>query len=211
MVLLGRAGRRQRFGTQTTESSEVRQHLPAYAPAQQAMQSVETVSEANEAEAKVRMYDTIDGTWTGPLNQRAVETFHLRKVVYACSVCQWTSIWEGQFQEHVKTARMQYKMHSKAELLPSPTENGLAFRCTGCSSAFSMPGRVQLHIEGILRQTAGHEGAQSVMARRFALEAPVTPAKTQAVVAVASQLERTVVPQKRRGRHRRHRGGAHGN
>ena len=110
MVLLGRAGRRQRFGTPPTESSEVREHLPAYAPARQAMQSTETVSEANEAEAKVRMYDMIDHTWTMPLNQRAAETFHLRKVVYSCSACTWASIWENDFSAHIQQVILQRKL-----------------------------------------------------------------------------------------------------
>lgn len=207
------SGRRQNRAVSVGDT-EIQKDISAYAPAAQAMQAVEVVKEASEAEAKVQLYDMIDHTWTRPLNQRAAETFHLRKVVYTCSACQWTSTWEPQFKEHLKQVQSQRRMHAKADMLPSPTPNGLAYLCTGCSSAFSVPARVQMHVDSVMRQTAGHENATLVLARRFALEAPVTTmngASPLRVVAVASQSERTVVPHKRSGRHRRHHRSAHGN
>lgn len=196
---------RHRFSRRTPQPSEdgLTPKLAGYGPAAQAMSAVETVQEANEAEAKVKLYDMVDHTWTAPISEFFARSFHLQKVVYVCSGCRWSSTWPNQFEPHKKQARMDYNLHTKAEVVSASTVNGTAFRCTGCNSSFQFPARAQMHIESVKRQNGGHDKATLILSRRFALEPPVTPVASAASVAVASQSERVEGPRKRKRRHHR--------
>ena len=211
-MVLSRRRHRQGFQVQGSAPPKVLSQLSAYAPAQAALGVVERIQEADEAEVRVRMYDQIDHTWTQPIVEDQVQNFHLRKVVYLCSDCPWNSAWPEQFGAHVKQAKLQWQMHMKAEVMPVITNYGSASRCTGCNSTFQFVQRAQMHVDA-MRQTGGaHEGATLSLSRRFGLEPSVSPVQSRSVPTLAqSASERTEVPHKRKRRHHRHAGRAHGN
>ena len=170
-----------------------------------------SVRRTGDEEAKVQLFDRIDGTWTSFLSEERANAWYIRKMTYVCSVCKWTSAWERDFKSHVTSAAATYRTHKDAEVTPVVTGVGPGYRCSGCSSTFSFAGRAQRHIDAIHSQGGGHEGAELLLVRRFSLEPSVPLVAVQAASGpVTSQVERSVAPRRRRRRRNRNRG-THGN
>ncbi len=168
--------------------------------------------EADDQEAKVRLYDRVDGTWTLPLSEEKAHEMYLKVVVYKCSACNWTSIWDNELDAHVATEKAIVGSHERATVEPVSTGAGPGFRCTACGTTKVTDGRARLHIRSrITQEGISHENVQLLLVRRFALEESAIDIETASISGpVASQVLRSEEPRPRRRRHRRSRS-RHGN
>jgi hypothetical protein len=142
----------------------------------------------------------VDGTWTGGIEQGIAMAHYLRKVVFKCTACMFTDIYEGRVADHIKGVAERYRQHLKAGLEPvfgkEPSK-----QCMGCNQVFlTRKNSADKHLEQMVAEGPAHKGAQETIMRRFSL-APSTPV-ANSTGPVDIQVERSG---RKRSRHRKRR------
>lgn len=137
-----------------------------------AVESEQTIYKATrEGPNKIRVYDVIDRTWTGPVAPNLAYQNYLRKVVFKCSACNFTTARKNQIEQHVRAVFTAHQTHTNATL-STKAEGGYTLQeCSGCGGRFSI-GRMagEKHLELIRTAPPAHVGAEELMVKRFALE-----------------------------------------
>ncbi len=117
--------------------------------------------------SKVSLWDLVDETWTNPLERSVAMDHYLAKVVYRCSGCKETSLYEGDIKQHLVQLKMNHESHSEAELERGLAGNGeMSVICTGCGAPLSMrKNQGQKHIDRINETYQAHvkEGTIDVL------------------------------------------------
>jgi len=170
-------------------------------------------SEAN----KIKLWDLVDHTWTGPLEKGVAMEHYLAKVVFKCSGCTETALYEGHIEQHLVQLKSGYESHRDAELHQGIGEGGrVNLTCTGCGAPLSMrKNQGNKHIERICNDYDAHIKAGTidvVLTHRYATSPSVSMPQevTNSVVIGDKQPEVDRVnrsvddrPRKRRRRKRR--------
>ena len=117
-------------------------------------------SEAN----KIQLWDLFDQTWTSTLEKGMAMEHYLAKVVFKCSGCTETSLYEGHIEQHLAQLKSGYESHRDAELHQGIGEGGqINFICTGCGTPMSMrKNQGTKHIERICSDYDAHVKAGTI-------------------------------------------------
>ena len=151
---------------------------------------------------KIQLWDVIDNTWTAPLERDTAMNHYLRKLVYTCSVCTETSLFEDDIKRHIAQVKTAYEMCADAELVRGIGEHGQpSFTCSGCGAPMSMrKNQGQRHIDGIKNRYDAHMEAGDVeilLTHRYTTS-PSVSMPQQSVATIHFGGEKTVVQQKSR-------------
>lgn len=116
---------------------------------------------------KIRIWDQVDETWTSLFERSTAMDHYLAKVLFKCSGCTQTSLFEGGIEKHLTQLKMSHELHVEAELERGLAENGqMAVMCSGCSAPLSMrKNQGQKHIDRINETYQAHvkEGTIDVL------------------------------------------------
>jgi hypothetical protein len=185
-----------------------------------------------EEARRSRVWDTVDQAWSKPLLEGDVFGLYLRKVVYKCSVCDFTSSRTSDVLSHTNRVMGQGELHIDAELEPFEGANRTrGLHCTGCDTDFlSRAGQGRKHLNKVQVDFESHAGQVEELAiMRFTLSPSEPPILKRVVVREgllvlprnepdedkggpdSAQVVRSIAPpnRKRRRRHKSRRG--HGN
>ena len=151
---------------------------------------------------KIQLWDVIDNTWTAPLERDTAMNHYLRKLVYTCSVCTETSLFEDDIKRHIAQVKTAYEMCADAELIRGIGEHGQpSFTCSGCGAPMSMrKNQGQRHIDGIKNRYDAHIEAGDVeilLTHRYTTS-PSVSMPQQTVTTIHFGGEKTVVQQESR-------------
>ncbi len=177
---------------------------------------------------KIKLFDTIDQTWTEPIDTAHATTKYLSKVVGKCSACDYVTGAEiepirqlAMVRAHLNSVVEQAESHVKAEVLPGTYNGNPAHICTGCDLPFkNNKGQGRKHLLAMQSLLLAHQYAEAQLIRRYALEPsapvvlrtePVTvpgmavPEVSQ-VVQVPAERDQSSPQRRPRRRHRRRSG-----
>ena len=89
---------------------------------------------------------------------------YLATVVFKCSCCTETSLYEGHIEQHLAQLKSGYESHRDAELHQGIGEGGqVNFTCTGCGTPMSMrKNQGTKHIERICSDYDAHVKAGTI-------------------------------------------------
>jgi hypothetical protein len=135
----------------------------------------------DNSEPTLRLWDCVDGSLSSPLPQSLALQHYLRKVVYKCSWCSFSSVFDGGVASHLAARRQQILNEEEPTVRTNDCQRQCATKAT-----------------------------DEVVMYRFSLESSeprVIATKRVLDGLEASQVERSQAPQKRKRRHRRHRRG----
>lgn len=151
----------------------------------------------------IRLWDMIDNAWTRPLPQALATSYYLRKVVFKCSACIFTTPYEKLVAPHIRGVMESADQHGSAEVIPTPPVPGYepGQQCSGCGAVFTArKNQGRRHLDTVLKMAPEHKGAKELLIRRFALGPPAVPP-----VAKATQEPVVHSGERREGKRRRHR------
>lgn len=153
----------------------------------------------------IPLWDVIDGAWTRPLPQGLATSYYLRKVVFKCSACIFTTPYEKLVTAHIRGVMESAGQHKGAEVTSTPPVSGHepGQQCSGCGTVFSArKGQGRRHLDTVLRMAPEHKGAKELLLKRFALGPPAVP-----LVVTNGATQEPVVHsgERREGKRRRHR------
>lgn len=160
-----------------------------------------------------RLWDCVEEAWTNPLPQHIVHDKksrsgrqqYLDKVLWKCSQCNFTSLYDAGVNQHVEFAGRQVEEHRGAEIRPSPTGEGRL--CTGCG--FTFRGRAtqaQCHLERILEMGRTHARVEGLLIRRYAVIASEPTVLSRVLILDGPEARVVEPPRKSRRRRRSKRG-----
>ena len=152
----------------------------------------------------VRLWDVIDNTWTRPFPAGLATSYYLRKVVFRCSACIFTTPYANLVEPHIRGVRQSAAEHNGAEVTPTLPMPGVepGQQCSGCGAVFTArKGQGHKHLQAALNAAPKHDGAKELLLRRFALGQPTVPL----VVSETSQEPVVHSGERREGKRRRHR------
>ena len=156
---------------------------------------------------RIRVYDVIDGTWMGPIDAGFAYQDYLRKVVFKCSCCNFTTSREHQVAEHVSLVFTTADVHRDATL-EMHVEGGESWQqCSGCGHKFRTAKRAGgKHLEMVQAAPAAHKGAEELLMKRFAL-GPSEPTILGRTPVPTGEVSGEMEPEAKvsRSSHRRHR------
>ena len=135
----------------------------------------------DNGEPTLRLWDCVDGSLSSPLPESLALKHYLRKVVYKCSWCSFSSVFDDGVANHLQTRRRQIQNWEEQTVRSNDCQGQCATRAT-----------------------------DEVVMYRFSLESSeprVIATKRVLDGLEASQVERSLGPQKRKRRRRRHRSG----
>lgn len=148
---------------------------------------------------KIALYDRTNGTWTQPLPAKFVHDYYLRKVVYRCSSCSFTTSSDGGVETHATRSVEISQGHRGAKLTRQMVGTEPVQACDGCGLTFNTrrrPMQAEKHLESVAQMGKLHQGGtQAIPMMKFAL-APSEPPTVSAFVdtiaggPVTSQVER---------------------
>ena len=120
-----------------------------------------------DGQKAVSIWDCIEGGWSGPFDPQQTYEKYLRKVVFKCSLCNFSSIKEGDVKAHVAQARASAEQHKGVS---QTFQAGDSSVCPGCGETFSARKmQVRVHISNS-QKNAHSEAAQEQIVRRYNLE-----------------------------------------
>jgi hypothetical protein len=157
----------------------------------------------------IRLWDVVNGTQTSPFDPQHVYNHYLRKVVFKCSACNYTSTKADLVPGHIRETVKALSGHQGVSVTDFMGPNGLTKICDGCGEQFtSHPMNVYKHIDNVIKAGPLHVGATELVINRFSLTPPVLAEAPTPVVASddqeteTRQLERSQEPRRRRHRNR---------
>ena len=116
---------------------------------------------------KISLWDQVDETWTSPFERSVAMEHYLAKVLYRCSGCKETSLYEGGIETHLTQLKTNHESHAEAQLERGVGESGqMSVTCTGCGAPLSMrKNQGQKHIDRIKDSYQAHakEGSIDVL------------------------------------------------
>ena len=116
---------------------------------------------------KISLWDQVDETWTSPFERAVAMDHYLAKVLYRCSGCKETSLYEGGIETHLTQLKTNRESHAEAQLERGLGEGGqTSLTCTGCGAPLSMrKNQGQKHIDRIKDSYQAHvkEGSIDVL------------------------------------------------
>lgn len=145
-------------------------------------QSDTIVRMVDSGEPTVQLWDCVDGSLSSPFPQSLAYAHYLRKVVYKCSECKYSSAFDGGVASHVGARRRQIQ----AGETPTVRSND----CQGACATSAID-------EVVMYRFSLESSEPRVISRRRILEG----------LGEASQVERSLTAPKRRRRRRRHKKG----
>ena len=193
--------------------SDIPVDSPAYAVAKRRVgnDSDQLIGVYVDGQKAIRIWDCIEGGWSGPFDPQQVYEKYLRKVVFKCSLCNFSSIKEGDVKAHAVQARATAEQHRGVGKVLQSGESSV---CPGCGFTFSARKlQLQAHIANSQKNTHQEE-VQEQIVRRYSLEEqsePVMLGVTSVAGPVASQVAWSPAPIPTGGRRRRRRRRARGN
>lgn len=130
----------------------------------------------------VPLWDLIDNSWAAPVPRESVH-LRIRKVVFQCLDCTYTSLWEKDVRAHANQVREQSESHSEAEVaIATDGTHGAYFYCDSCPTKNSSRSGVVEHIAMWREKVGTHQAGGSKCVLRFALQPPVEVKPAQAVI-----------------------------
>ena len=125
---------------------------------------------ARDAGQAEKLLDVIDQMWTKPLPSYMVRR-QLQKVVFACSVCTFTSAFPNHVPSHTRQILEQGEAHKQAKALDIRIGDTLALQCSACEVKSSREMDIRRHISLALQISTRHKnGAAEQLIKRFTLE-----------------------------------------
>ena len=116
---------------------------------------------------KIKLWDQVDKTWTSPLERAIAMDHYLAKVLFKCSGCTHTSLYEGGIEKHLMQLKTSHESHADAELERGLADGvGMAVICSGCGAPLSMrKNQGNQHIDRIKETYQAHvkEGTIDVL------------------------------------------------
>ena len=168
---------------------------------------------------KISLWDQVDETWTSPFERAVAMEHYLAKVLYRCSGCTETSLYEGDIEKHLTQLKTSRESHAEAQLERGLGEGGqMSLTCTGCGAPLSMrKNQGQKHIDRIKNDYQAHvkEGSIDVLLMHRYTTSPSVSMPSQVMNTITfgdrepevHQVNRSedVRPARRRRRNRRRR------
>ena len=168
---------------------------------------------------KISLWDQVDETWTSPFERAVAMEHYLAKVLYRCSGCKETSLYEGGIETHLTQLKTNRESHAEAQLERGLGEGGqTSLTCTGCGAPLSMrKNQGQKHIDRIKNDYQAHvkEGSIDVLLMHRYTTSPSVSMPSQVMNTITfgdrepevHQVNRSedVRPARRRRRNRRRR------
>jgi hypothetical protein len=158
----------------------------------------------------IRMWDNVDQDWTNPVPREWANQYWLTLLVYRCSDCTFTTVYEGGVLSHVEQIRSSAKAHDKSKPVTFSNDRGTGLQCTGCGSTYRTMGKYESHLvryRGVL-EGDNHVAATEELIQRFTLRPESGNGRKPEPLPVTSQVlrsQRRATGRRRRGR--RGRGG----
>ena len=114
--------------------------------------------------------DCVDGTLLR-VGEPAAVTRYLRKLIWRCSACTFTTIVDRQVEQHIAGEMMRTKSHARARMKQVEVNgHGLCRRCTGCGTTFSLSiGDGEAHLASARKTAEMHRDAKGIFMRRYAM------------------------------------------
>lgn len=171
--------------------------------------------DASVQAGKTKLWDVIDEKQTSAFPDFQVAPYYLKKVVFRCSACTYTSAFEEYIKAHADNTRLRAKDHVEAKVLMGQRADNLAYEeCSACGTRYERGRyRLQKHIDQVVDLGVPHQGrVSSQLVRRYTIEpsAPVilferVVAEPVSVNGHAPQVSGPEASQVERRLHRRHR------
>jgi hypothetical protein len=155
----------------------------------------------------IRLWDAVDGSQTSLFDPKHAYEHYLRKVVFKCSACNYTSMKEGLVIGHIRASVEDAKAHRGTEVQDFLGGQYPSKVCGGCGTNFvSRPQNAYKHLKQAIQAGPLHEGATELVIKRFSLTPPVLAEAPTPVAASDDQGTETRQPERSQGpRRRRHR------
>ena len=135
------------------------------------------VREEIEPQSAQRLWDNVDGGWTGPLATAAV-SIYIRKVVYKCTGCHEASQHPGQVSDHITSVRLTGERHRRARIKVELRGQEPVQMCSACGAMFSPRKNAGYkHLENIKILAPAHKEAREERILRFSLGPPSAKAE----------------------------------
>lgn len=146
---------------------------------------------------KLRIWDNVREGWSPPLERNLVFEHYLRKVVFKCTGCLDTSVFEGGIQKHISAALQSAEDHEKASL---KLHDDGSQTCSGCGVQFqARKQQGPKHLER-MQGLWPHKNATEIIMKQFSLEPSVFVSE---VKASGTEPEVNTVERRPRGRKRK--------
>ena len=119
----------------------------------------------------ISIWNNVDGTWTKPIDQKTVYQIYIRKLVYICSLKDYSST-EPNIDNHIESLKRSTDLHVGATLEREIGGTGVSVdRCSGCGETFQIAkGQSRQHLakyDG--RVLSDHSGARQQEIVMFSL------------------------------------------
>jgi len=151
---------------------------------------------------KVSLWDQVDETWTSPFERSVAMEHYLAKVLYRCSGCKETSLYENDIERHLTQLKSSREAHVDAELQSNLGEGGqMGITCTGCGAPLSMrKNQGQRHLDRINDdyRTHAEEGSIDVLLMHRYTTSPSVSMPSQTVNTFVFKGKEPVVNQENR-------------
>jgi hypothetical protein len=168
---------------------------------------------------KISLWDQVDEIWSSPFERAVAMEHYLAKVLYKCSGCKETSLYEGDIEMHLTQLKVNRESHAEAQLERGLGEGGqTSLTCTGCGAPLSMrKNQGQKHIDRMKNDYQAHakEGSIDVLLMHRYTTSPSVSMPSQVMNTITfgdrepevHQVNRSedVRPARRRRRNRRRR------
>lgn len=146
---------------------------------------------------RLRVWDTIGGRWLPrQLREEDIHLLYLRKAVYKCSACSFTSARRGDVEAHANGTIEQTELHRDAEIEPSIGPNGIRGNvCTGCNATFyARANGAKKHLARVTEQTALHTGTiEELVVKKFTLSPAEPTVLSRRTVLQVGEVEKVPV------------------
>jgi hypothetical protein len=167
---------------------------------------------SRDGPAPIALWDCIDNTWTKPLPSETCTTY-LRKQVFKCSLCDYTTIWRAGatgILAHVSQVKERFAEHEGAALGEPTLNEGVPIRiCSGCGYAFQAASGMK-HLNQVIEMGVVHRTeVEGLLINRFALGPSEPVVHHREMLSAGLEVhpeELATPPQKSRRRKRRKRG-----
>lgn len=163
---------------------------------------------SSEQVRQIRLWDNVDLSWTSPIEAGMAIHHCLRKVVFKCSACTETSVYDRDVATHIRRVRESYEIHKNAQMQNGGVAQGTTLIiCSGCGGTFSnRKNQAGKHLEGIHRAYSQHRhGAKELVLFRFSLAPSALVSPQSDARPELQQVERSGEVRRRRRRRRRNR------
>ena len=160
----------------------------------------------------VNLLDTVDGSTLKVLDESHAERKYLKKLVWRCSVCTFTTSAEGTYThepifKHIEDVTRSSDEHHGATASIVQVESYAKHQCSACGTQFLSRKGFDNHVESRMGGRAAHTNASALFVHRFVRSGSAVPEPLRIVardgVPTTVEIEQPVWPQVDRKRRRR--------